>query len=349
MTETKHNSLTIPPTNLKEAIDWVLRVSGKDNGQDDNGAIKGLAKEVKNLLDKDGSTLASEVNGLFATARSGLQSAEQTTAREASILKSYLNDITGYGRTLIEEELDHLKTELEKDISSPGGQPGGPISKLANGLKTLIGYQGNGKTPDGKNGIGGSNYESSYKSVSESWNSLTTDQHRDCALTLLGIMPVLYFGLSYLYWWCEGTDGWSQHKINGSGNNQDALKKFLEKVGFIDTNKLNGDKTGQNIVSFLKSGFNELSKGSASSKSYPEFLSELQKPLESKPPQPTSSPLTSLYALSYYYITNFLYILEPTSPVIPSFAGYSGTAALASGAYGLNVGGIGTFISALLA
>ncbi|GIX60759.1 variant erythrocyte surface antigen-1 family protein [Babesia caballi] len=46
-------SLTTCPSNLKEAIDWILRVTGKD-GQDKNGqgeeAIKALTKDVKQLL-----------------------------------------------------------------------------------------------------------------------------------------------------------------------------------------------------------------------------------------------------------------------------------------------------------
>ncbi|GIX64810.1 variant erythrocyte surface antigen-1 family protein [Babesia caballi] len=38
------------PSNLKEAIDWILRVTGKDGGGGDNGAITALTKEVQNLL-----------------------------------------------------------------------------------------------------------------------------------------------------------------------------------------------------------------------------------------------------------------------------------------------------------
>ncbi|GIX61412.1 extracellular matrix-binding ebh [Babesia caballi] len=345
-------SLTQPPGNLKEAIDWVLRVSGRDNGQKDNGAIKGLAKELIKLLDKDGSTLASEVSGIFSKARSGLQSAKQKDAREAFMLNAYLSDITRYGRTLNDEELDHLKTTLQKDVSHPGELSGGPISQLAEGMKKFIGYQGNGK-PNGNSGIGCEDYESSYNSATERWSSLNPSQHRICALILLGIMPLLYFGLSYLYWLCtEEEEGgkdprWSNLKINGSGNNQDALKKFLEKVGFSDTSKLNSSKTGQNIVSFLKSGFTELKSAKAASNSYATFLSELQK-AELKSSS-TSFPLISLYLISYYYITYPLYTVESTTPATPSFAGYSGVGALAGGAYGFNLGGLGTFMSALLA
>ncbi|GIX64926.1 uncharacterized protein BcabD6B2_43610 [Babesia caballi] len=339
-------SLTDPPTNLKEAIDWVLRVSGRDNGQENGEGIKGLAKELIKLLDKDGSTLASEVSGIFSKARSGLQSATQKDAREAFMLKSYLSDITRYGKTLSEDVIVHLKEALDKDVSRTGGPSGGPISKLADGLKKFVGKNA---------GIGGSNYESSYNSVSESWNSLTTDQHRDCALILLGIMPVLYFGLSYLYWWCTADSssdpGWAQHKIDGSGGtttqNQQALKTFLTNVGFSETSELNQTKKGSDIVTSL-SGFTELqTRGKDVKESYSKFLGELQK-AELKSSS-TSSPLTSLYLLSYYYITYPLYDVQPTSPATPSFLGYSGTAALAGGAYGFNLGGLGTVMSALLA
>ncbi|GIX62389.1 variant erythrocyte surface antigen-1 family protein [Babesia caballi] len=338
--------LTDPPENLKEAIDWVLRVSGGDSNNDDS-AIKGLSEELIKLLDKDGSTLASEVNGIFSKARSGLQTATQKDAREAFMLNAYLSDISPYGRTLIEEELDHLKKALQKDVESPGGPSGCPITNLADGLKKFIGYQDSGGMPNGRSGIGSSNYESSYKSASESWNSLTTDQHRDCAAILLGIMPVLYFGLSYLYWWCEGTGGWAQHKIDGSGRGQEALKNFLEKVGF-EAGKLNQSKKGSDIVQYINTGFNELtSRTNASSNDHPMFFGEHQKALETLPN--SSSPITSLYLLSYYYITYPFHEVQSTSPATPSFAGYSGLSALAGGAYGFNLGGLGTLMSTLLA
>ncbi|GIX61897.1 variant erythrocyte surface antigen-1 family protein [Babesia caballi] len=352
-------SLTDAPENLKEAIDWVLRVSGRDSGQDDNDAIKGLAEEVKNLLDKDAGTLAIRVDGFFRTARSGLKSADRSTAREAFILKSYLSDITHYGRPLNEKQLGHLKEALQKDVEGPGASSGGPISNLADGLKTLIGYQGNGNTPDGNSGIGCQDYESSYKSATERWNSLTPDQHRTCALTLLGIMPVLYFGLTYIYWWCteesSSDPGWAQHKVDGSGasppQNKQALKTFLEKVGFSDITKLNGQKTGSEIVQFINTGFKEIQiRGNDAKESYSKFLGKLQKmALESLTSNPNSNPLTSLYLLSYYYITYPLHEVQSTSPATPSFLGYSGIAALAGGAYAFNLGGLGTFMGALLA
>ncbi|GIX62714.1 variant erythrocyte surface antigen-1 family protein [Babesia caballi] len=42
-------SLTDCPSNLKEAIDWILRVTGKDGGTD-NGGTDALTEQVKNLL-----------------------------------------------------------------------------------------------------------------------------------------------------------------------------------------------------------------------------------------------------------------------------------------------------------
>ncbi|GIX65931.1 variant erythrocyte surface antigen-1 family protein [Babesia caballi] len=40
------------PSNLKEAIDWILRVAGKDGGSGDNGAITVLSQQVKKLLEE---------------------------------------------------------------------------------------------------------------------------------------------------------------------------------------------------------------------------------------------------------------------------------------------------------
>ncbi|GIX61534.1 variant erythrocyte surface antigen-1 family protein [Babesia caballi] len=168
-------------------------------------------------------------------------------------------------------------------------------------------------------------------------------------------MPVVYIGLTDLYWQCtpvagnSSNDLWFKQQL--SQNNE--LKKFLMAFGYAEKD-LNNCKTGQMIATRLKDAFaNELwnayntaqpKQSPSTSPTYPNFLGELKKPLESKPPQLTSCPLTSLYLISYYYITNFLYIVEPTSPASPSFADYSGTAALAGGAYGLNLGGLGTFM-----
>ncbi|GIX62039.1 variant erythrocyte surface antigen-1 family protein [Babesia caballi] len=97
------------PSNLKEAIDWILRVTGKDGQESDNTAA--LARAAKTLLQKS----VQEVDGLTGRAP--------------------LNDT----------ELKKLKDELgkvewvEKDAKISYNL--GPICRLANGLADFIGYK----------------------------------------------------------------------------------------------------------------------------------------------------------------------------------------------------------------
>ncbi|GIX64739.1 variant erythrocyte surface antigen-1 family protein [Babesia caballi] len=340
-------SLTEPPENLKEAIDWVIQI---------NAHAQDLAAALDALLKNDGSEVAMKVLDKYRLVSESVieKLTPQTSERHFAVPHAILNKLSEGLRPFNERSDARINRKtLEQWVAEVReANLEKLIEGLARGLMKFIGYKENSGRADGQNGIGSQNYESSYKSVTDKWDSLSPDQHRDSAFILLGIMPVLYFGLSYLYWWCspdsDGHPRWSKLKINDSGG-QTQLKTLLTKVGFTHTSKLNGDKTGQNIVLFLNTGFNELFQGKASSQDYPKFLEKLQETAHWSPSLNTSHPLTSLYLISYYYITNFLYIVEPTSPATPSLAGYSGTAALAGGAYGFNIGGLGTFVSALLA
>ncbi|GIX61140.1 variant erythrocyte surface antigen-1 family protein [Babesia caballi] len=329
-------SLTDPPKDLKEAIDWVIRIN--DHAQE-------LGKALQELLKHDGGDVAVKV----------LDKYRLVSERVIQGLMSNKPSEPAHGFAVPHAILNKLSLGLEPFVA--GSQANSPnvvenvgkwvssvndntlqklITDFADGLKKFV---------EKDSVILQDSNTSAYNSA-PSWDSLTPNDKTDCASILLGIIPVLYIGLTYLYWQCEDKNGWAQESLNGSGNDQGGLKQYMEAFGY--TENLNGKK-GQNIVTLMNSMFSsELTQGKAS-KAYPEFLKALQDEAL-KPSFPnTTSPLTSLYALSYYYITNFLYIVEPTSPATPSFLGYSGTAALAGGAYGFNLGGIGTFMSALLA
>ncbi|GIX65016.1 variant erythrocyte surface antigen-1 family protein [Babesia caballi] len=341
-------SLTDPPKDLKEAIDWVIKIKN-----DDNNAIRDLAKELEELLKHDGSEVAFRVKGVYEGICKNFCPGCENGFTPARIIKYYLKNletlepVKGSGGDDDKKILKRLKdgsTELKTSIT-----------KLPENFKAFLGCNDSDLkkfTGDGIIDKSGSSYTPAYQSAE--WKP---SEAQDCAAILLGIMPVVYIGLTYLYWQCapvatNSSDKlWQKQNLNGSGCDQGSLKQYMEALGYTE-NDLNTSKNGGNIVTLMDSMFSgelQKHKSTASSKSYPNFLSELQKPLESKPPQPTSSPLTSLYALSYYYITNFLYVVEPTSPATPSFAGYLGVTALAGGAYGFNLGGLGTFMSALLA
>ncbi|GIX63395.1 variant erythrocyte surface antigen-1 family protein [Babesia caballi] len=289
------NSLTEWPDNLKDVIDWFLRVGGKDrNGNGDSNKTKLPA--------------AVEALGDYAVAKNVLES----------------------------------------------GSIAGLYNAVCDGLRVFIGYGTSNRELDGK-GIGLDtfpNFSSSHgNQVKWTWNTDSEQNSKTCAALLLGTMPLLYYGLTYPFWRCEGKGGWAQESLNGSGgsgSDQGTLKQYMEALGYKEN--LN-NKTGKSLVDdIMKSMFSrELRTAYGPSQThYFNFL----KALQDKAPKSTplsSSPLTSLYLISYYYITNFLYTVEPTTPATPSFAGYSGTAAMAGGAYGFNLGGSGTFMSALLA
>ncbi|GIX64795.1 uncharacterized protein BcabD6B2_42300 [Babesia caballi] len=336
MTTDGQKSLTQPPENLKEAIDWVIKI------QNDNNAINDLAAALQELVKEDGSEIAMKVLDKYRlvskTVIQGLEDANREILKAEEkfyFTHTALNNLSqglkpfntksaahvsqeNVGTWVLNEQKDNLQ-EL--------------VNGLANGLNKFLNNSGILTSPS---------YTSAYNSA-PSWSSLTTSDKRECAAILLAIMPVVYIGITYLYWQCEGIGGWDKQKLSEDKD----LKKFLVAFGYANKD-FNDSKRGQEIATQLTTAFsNELKTAYGSSQThYFKFL----KALQDKAPTPsTTSPLTSLYSLSHYYITNFLYDVQSTRPTTPSFLGYSGTAALAGGAYGFNLSGLGTFMSALLA
>ncbi|GIX61604.1 variant erythrocyte surface antigen-1 family protein [Babesia caballi] len=347
MTAAVQKSLTDPPTNLKEAIDWVLQIKRDGHAQD-------LADALEELLKHDGSEVAVKVLDKYRLASKGvivglMSNKPSEPAHGFAVPHAILNKLSLGLEPFHERSAAISRKTLEQWVSSVDKNTLKTlIDSLVKGLETFVDSQGSGivKNP----------YTSAYKSDVE-WNSLTDSDKRDCAAILLGIMPVVYIGLTYLYWQCEGTNGWDTEQLTDGGSDQGSLKKYMEAFGYAE-NDLNKSTTGGSIATQLMHAFSQLQTAYTKAKpkpppstspSYPDFLKALQEKVHWSPSLSRSSPLTSLYLISHYYITNFLYIVEPTSPATPSFAGYSGTAALAGGAYGLNLGGLGTVMSALLA
>ncbi|GIX66408.1 variant erythrocyte surface antigen-1 family protein [Babesia caballi] len=344
MTASGGKSLTEPPKNLKEAIDWVIKINELKK-------INDLAKALEALLKEEAGDVAVKVLDNYrlvsdSVIKERMSNKPSKPAHRFAVPHAILNSLSqGLKPFHPQSDANNSAEDVEKVKEWASSVDG-------NTLKQLIETFAGGLESFRKNILQNPNY-SAYKSVTP-LSSLTINDKRDCALILLGVMPVVYIGLTYLYWQCEGTDGWAQEKLDSSsGSDQGSLKQYMAAFGYTDN--LNKPTTGGAIATQLRSAFsNELEKAYDSAKSdppqstgpsYPDFLGELKKPLETLP---SPSSLTSLYLLSYYYITNFLYIVEPTSPAMPTFAGYSGTAALAGGAYGFNLGGLGTFLNALL-
>ncbi|GIX62585.1 variant erythrocyte surface antigen-1 family protein [Babesia caballi] len=276
---TSGKSLTQPPENLKEAIDWVLRVSGGDHhgGFDTDRLVKAVVKP---------------------------------------------DDLNMKGQTINIRSL---------------------VDALCNGLKSFVGYQCSGRKVNiGQNGIVKPDfaYTSAYTGswhtdVSVGSPQNPTDKEITCASIFFTAIQLIFEGLTELYYNCN--KNWSRQSLNGNSN---ALKHFMEKNGFSD-NQLNTDMKGERIMSQALKGFEEFD---AAYNPILTSLDALRSQLEQNAwSNPSNYPLSALYILATY-----VYV-HSASPATPSFLGYSGTAALAGGAYGLNLGGLGTLMSALLA
>ncbi|GIX64383.1 variant erythrocyte surface antigen-1 family protein [Babesia caballi] len=233
------------PKNLKEAIDWVLWLSGDDRPDGAaQGAIQDLAKEVLTLVTQ---------------------------------LSLYYGNVTAEGV--------HVATLL-------AGEFGGhdintkPISYLESGLRTLIGLS-NGAIDAAMNGICKMGYNPSYTSIQPPSKFRIT---REVAIIFMGIVPILFFGLSFLYWKCSNQSQWFNETILVG-----PLQIFMAEMGFSE--ELDGGKNGLGIANSFKA-FGEFINHSKSN-TYPGFLKKVEEHV--KPQLKTHSsqvPLTALYFLA---------------------------------------------------
>ncbi|GIX64813.1 uncharacterized protein BcabD6B2_42480 [Babesia caballi] len=340
---------TAPPTNLKEAIDWVLKIK-------EVSAINELGDALEALLKEETGDVAVRVQDVYEKICEKFCKDCEEHYNHASYLKRYLNKLQTFEpvhRSVAETDEDILKRLKGESQGLKTSLP-----KLPENLKTFLGSSDYAsKNFDGKGIItsSGGGYTFAYQNAG--WKPGETEE---CAVILLAVAHMLYIALSYIHSKCskkkgpkskQGENGWSDMKIKSDtikNNGVSAFGDFLTGMGF-PKDTLNGDKEGSHILSQL-SEFTELKMSDTASIDHPySFFKDLPQNALKPSPQLSTTPLTSLYLISYYYITNFLYNVQSTSPATPSFLGYSGLAALGGGAYGFNLGGLGTFMSALLA
>ncbi|GIX61327.1 uncharacterized protein BcabD6B2_07620 [Babesia caballi] len=360
-------SLTTPPQNLKEAIDWVLRVSGKDTPNNDGEgqkAIKGLAGTLQAMLNGDPGDVAEDVKKWFGEVSKSVMEKIKKANEEYRPTKKGSSE---WGFAVPHVILNKLSEGLEPFPSGGAARVNREKAEKwvetvqGNTLETIIETLADGlkKFVAPTSGIFQTAHTSAYGQTNDKWKSLKANGRRECAIIFLAVFPLLYIALTYLYWRCSQRPDSPPSNISWSGQkltDDKGLKKYMEVLGY--TANLNDQKTGGQIVSDIleKMFSNELQTAYTKAKvppsedpSYPDFLEKLQGEAPKSTPPNSSPPLTSLYLISYYYITYPLHDVQSTSPATPSFAGYSGTAALAGGAYGFNLGGLGNFMSALLA
>ncbi|ORM41386.1 uncharacterized protein BXIN_2496 [Babesia sp. Xinjiang] len=191
--------LTECPTTLKEAIDWILRMSEKDkNGaQAHSGNTTELGKKVEELL------------------------------------KPVLNDLNEKAKS------NPHDVKLIQDQKS-----------LEAAIKLFTGYELNGKKNDAN------------------WSSVGNEQNKQrCASIFLSCIPLIFSGLSYLYWQCNKSDGsygqrkpgsktsentpdprWYDQSIKNNG--ETSLGIYLTCCGYT-SNVLNGKRQSKEIKHLL--------------------------------------------------------------------------------------------------
>ncbi|GIX63090.1 variant erythrocyte surface antigen-1 family protein [Babesia caballi] len=239
-------SLTDAPKNAKEAIDWILRLSGRDKGMfwDGDDAMIGLTTTLSGLLDNTNQDLAQSVQKIFNEA---IQCVIQQLGQS-------LNNTNGYFTKYFKELSDVEKAEgkivdIDKWVTAvkhwieegydPLGQTDGPIIKFADSLAVLMGYN-NGQLND--EGLAKKDvYVSAYDANNATWAAVkTSKKENECVCIFLDVVITLFPLLSLLYWNGrrdkKSEDGvWADERLCNSGSE---LSKFLNVVGFKDFEQL---------------------------------------------------------------------------------------------------------------
>ncbi|GFE52785.1 variant erythrocyte surface antigen-1 family protein protein, putative [Babesia ovis] len=205
-------SLTDSPTNLKEAIDWILRITNQDgleNGSSTGNSGGGGSGAAAGNTDKKVCIchLAEAVRDLFRNVEQQLEPWENKLVDD---IVSQIRDVGGTHH--LKELIYRLGYDLGKFVR---GTSDGTGSK-PNGIIKENGYTSHYKK------------ESSLKSVSKKASDLII-----CARILMGAIPLVFSGLSYLYWWSvRGTV--SSDTVTTESQ---LLCHFMKRCGY-DTGKL---------------------------------------------------------------------------------------------------------------
>ncbi|GIX64678.1 variant erythrocyte surface antigen-1 family protein [Babesia caballi] len=280
-------------SNLKDVIDWILRATGKDRGGSGSDNSQKLAQAIVALPDFT-KAIKAAVNKLKESESGDVSEAIQKLNDSSTLdeiikkLADGLKDFIGYGA--VEEGGVEVSQALQKlhDESSLGPI----ITKLADGLGNFIGYEGAdgkirydrgiGQRPKNQRGNGDANdgkrYESrevflsarqqkqasvgyylSYNPSHASWESWNATDAKaiQCAKIFLGVIPLIFSKLSYLYWRCHSSGGgWNgQSLINGD------LGNFVYALDYHFFN-LNVQMTGDKIVQTAMNGkFQDFAEG----------------------------------------------------------------------------------------
>ncbi|GIX61271.1 variant erythrocyte surface antigen-1 family protein [Babesia caballi] len=264
--------LTDWPDNLKDIIDWFLRVAEMDEGGTGLGNQTELPAAVKALGD-----------------------------------------------------YESIKEVLDPDSIA------GTFGYVAEGLRVFIGYDRNGMRELDGSGIGLDTipmYASSYKTEA-TWNNgwkANDSNSQTCAHILLCSMPLLYYGLTFVYWMC--TKGGWREEILGGGDSGSDLHHYLLAMSYSD-NKIKSSNKGHDVMRRVESEIDDLQTVAASHfSSYPQFLEQL-KQKGTTTPKPIKVPLYKLFAAASKYLqskvkpSKIMELPQTKSEIAKALKGYS--------------------------
>ncbi|GFE53581.1 variant erythrocyte surface antigen beta subunit, putative [Babesia ovis] len=286
---TIRDSLLNSPTNLKEAIDWILRLTGKDGTPNTHclcllsEVIHDLVRDVEGYLDEE----------------------------ELGVVRGTLVDLQGVeGTRRISELVEGVAKGLQKFVGwkevtiASGGVKDGEIGKDGIGRCGMTGSSGQCtcgskyKCGNGSNQKYTSSYDKSgndckwddiYKKCTGSGTKDAVGDLTTLARILLGAVPLVFSGLSYLYWISK----------QSSNNLRLPLRYYVERMGYkwqewrlVSSNGVDlGDQSGK------KDGLIKVIKDcgvfgvEVSSGNYAQYLEKLR--TEANGSGTTSTGLTS--------------------------------------------------------
>ncbi|GIX65164.1 variant erythrocyte surface antigen-1 family protein [Babesia caballi] len=230
-----YDSLTKKPTNLKEAIDWVLRFSGRDKrSTDDHEGAKIGADAVKCLADEVVEVLKKADYGAFKCLKdmakhnlcdgSDCNSPNAKACLSVVILQNLIDNLIESLSRFIGYDANWDGTITGKGIAigrdGPGskGKPNGPSKPWGN------------ENEKNKSAIG---YVLAYNPKKATWKDSYNKGNGDaktCADNFMTAVTIIFEKLTKLYFDCRIDSTWSgqQLNINRSGR----LYEYLFNEGF---------------------------------------------------------------------------------------------------------------------
>ncbi|GFE56037.1 variant erythrocyte surface antigen beta subunit, putative [Babesia ovis] len=272
------------PTNLKEAIDWILRVTNKDGqGNGASGSSTHMFCELAAAL----RDLLSDVD-------------QELLANERNLVSEVVDTIRDVGGTYFLKEM---------------------IIMFGQGLQGMVMGKGSsttGVTDIAEHGIcskGGSSSgyasKSSYNASSATWENVRNSDANviTCAKTMMGCIPLVFGAITYIYW-----------KSSYKGGNGFRCHDYLKALGYKDS-ELNSDITKQSskVKELLEKCFNGLDKvkDKVSNATYAKFLMDLE--ANTSTTSGVSTALMKFYILATGYFRSLQtkrerYVSEPVTP-----------------------------------